>query len=388
MTDKENTLLTTKHVLICADPMAHPDLELIKTNFCGIVLGAPHDHKCSFDTLVYMGGDIEKIHTTDGTPLVIKELSYNYTNKHQLVSIGEVPLNIHNVGVYFRNFFSSTKDYFGIISKEHEFQSLTESTKGSSAFRKGIYLTEVTKADDDALNFNLLRCSTNMNGPTDNFRTTDHEVVAKVNDICKYFFSEKTNLNHVLAQIYHNGQDNSQKKAKIKEHSDKTKDMPRAGLIAFCTFYNGDDLKGIKEDYCYNKTSVLTKLRFRLKDMVKDEKYVKQFDVVLYPNSVFIIPLSTNRLYTHEIVPSVLPVDKIPTRLGYVIRCSETRAVSKNGQVYITEDGGLVKLEKPTNADVDELRKLYFKENTTDELMDYGKVNFSMNDGDYVTPKL
>ena len=40
-----------------------------------------------------------------------------------------------------------------------------------------------------------------------------------------------------------------EKKAKIKAHSDKTKDMPRNCLIAFCTFYNFDNVKIKQNNY-------------------------------------------------------------------------------------------------------------------------------------------
>jgi hypothetical protein len=130
----------------------------------------------------------------------------------------------------------------------------------------------------------------------------------------------------VLVQIYENKKDERQKeiKARIKAHSDKTKDMPKNGLIAFCSFYDMPTKRQLKPsktdryDWCYKETSVLTSLHFKLKNTVIDESFVKEFSVTLYPNSVFIIPLSTNRLYTHEIKPSVLNIDKIPMRMGYV----------------------------------------------------------------------
>ena len=173
------------------------------------------------------------------------------------------------------------------------------------------------------LQFNLLRCSTNLKGPTDNFRDTDKEIIGKVNNIVKYYFRDAVELNHVLAQVYENtmtinNNGKKERKAKISKHSDKTKDMPKNALIAFCSFYkdyyngkiNNVELKSKKSnndqyDICYKGTSMLTILRFILKKEVVNDKLAKNFDVVLYPNSVFIIPLSTNRLYTHEIVPSM-----------------------------------------------------------------------------------
>lgn len=62
------------------------------------------------------------------------------------------------------------------------------------------------------------------------------------------------------------------------------------------------------------------------------------FDITLYPNSVFVMSLDMNRLYTHEIIPSILPIDRIPTRMGYVIRCSKTNAIFKNEQTYIINE--------------------------------------------------
>jgi len=421
MTEKENILLERKHVLglivdehCNLDKTVLDDIEFIKNNFCGTVLSKLDDlinHKYSPGTIVYVTGNAEKIYNciqdiSNKIVYVVKELSYNYKNdsdKYELINVGEVPINVNNVGVYFRKFFNDEKDYFDLISSEHEFQILKESNKPSEAYRKGIYLTNVEEKSDST-KFHLLRCSTNLNGPTDNFRISDHEVVNKVNDVCKHFFEEKTELNHVLAQIYQNViiNDNVERKAKIKEHSDKTKDMPRNGLIAFCTFYKNysnnkftdEKMKQVKKshtdsyDYCLNKTSILTKLRFRLKSTVVDPKYVKQFDVTLYPNSVFIISLLMNRLYTHEIVPSILPIHNIPTRLGYVIRCSKTEAVFKDDQTHIVENDKHVKLEKPTSDNVKELKEIYVKENITDDMIFYKKFYFSMNNGDYEKPKV
>jgi hypothetical protein len=242
-----------------------------------------------------------------------------------------------------------------------------------------------------------------LNGPTDNFRKTDDDIISQVNFANKYYFEQPAEMNHVLAQIYENStlinerNIEKQKKAKIKEHSDKTKDMPRNGLIAFCSFYKGfvnDNLEGFKKsnddpyDYCYNETSVLTFLHFRLKKTVDDSSLQKEFSVKLYPNSVFIIPLSTNRLYTHEIVPSTLPVNKIPTRMGYVIRCSNTEAVHKDFETYINENGTYIKLQEINNEELNELRNLYYEENMTHNVIDYKNIYFSMNSGDYLQPNI
>lgn len=115
--------------------------------------------------------------------------------------------------------------------------------------------------------------------------------------------------------------------------------------------------------------------------------FVKSFDLLLHSNSVFMISLETNRLYTHEIVPSNLFVDKIQTRMGYVIRCSKTKAVYKNNKTWLVdENNNLIKLDEQNNEKIDELKDLYFKENMTSEKIIYKGHSFSLNNGDYLRP--
>jgi len=141
-------------------------------------------------------------------------------------------------------------------------------------------------------------------------------------------------------------------------------------------------------DYCYNSTSILTKLRFKLKSDVTDKNLKKEFDVTLYPNSVFIMSLSTNRLYTHGIKPPNLSYHLIPTRLGYVMRCSDTEAIFMDEQTYIKEKEKFIKLQPIDRYKMTSLRKLYFEENTTSKLIYYPPTYFSMNNGDYTKPIL
>ena len=300
------------------------------------------------------------------------------------------PINIHNVGIYFRSLFNDDNNYFDKLIKEHQFQLLTESNKITNAYRKGIYLSNVYKDDNDNYKFNLLRCSTNLNGPTDNFKDVDIEIINKVSNVAKDYFDKPFKLNHVLAQVYYN----DIKKAKISDHSDKTKDMDNSGIIAFVSFYNNNELyKYGKQslddpfDYVYKTTSILTKLKFNLKNCVKNNNLVKSFEIKLYPNSVFIIPLSTNRLYTHSICPSTLDNNKIPTRMGYVIRCSKTQAIYKDNKTFILDKKDLIELnQNPEEQDILKLKELYYNENKFDKFIDYGLINFSLNKGDYMKP--
>ena len=318
---------------------------------------------------------------------------------------GAVPINVHNVGVFIRKAFPDGKDYYRSITQEHEFQVLGMGRKPGIAHRKGIYLTPVEQKGNE-LWFRLLRCSTNLDGPTDNFRATDWEIVTKANDLRAVFFQDGAELNHVLAQTYHNtvddeapeGRQPKERKARIAEHSDKTKDMPSNGLMAFVTFYDFSDcdqgtaaLHQAGFDWVYGSkgvSSALTRLRFRLKDDVKDETLAKEFDITLYPNSMFLMPLRTNRLYTHEIIPSILPVSTLPTRIGYVIRCSNKQAVSVNGETFVVEDETRTKLEPPTPQGIERLKDIYYTENTTSQPVTYEGFYFSMNQGDYLAPLL
>ncbi|MFC9994077.1 hypothetical protein [Nocardia sp. NPDC127526] len=352
---------------------------------------------------VYLCGDVSGVGDrrlrAAARVFVIRELSHGYREDVDapwtVIGLGRVPVRVHGVGVYYRRFFDPGDDYFARIRAEHAFQSLTESTKPGTAHRRGIYLTPVTRSGDE-LHFRLLRCSTNLSGPTENFRPTDTSIVEALNREAATVFRDHAPLNHVLAQIYHNTlatPERKQSKAKISAHADKTKDMPANGIMAFCTFYDGlDKLQPLPEDSFdvgVKRASGLTELRFRLKDSAAERDGVPaQFGLTLYPGSVFFMPLSTNRLYTHEIRPSTLAAELLPTRLGYVVRCSKTEAVHKNGQTFLERDGNLVQLGPPTPEGMNELRRLYAEENRTSSVIDYSdRFDFSMNTGDYVAPR-
>lgn len=304
---------------------------------------------------------------------------------------GRVPVDVHGVGVYYRRFFDPDEPYFERVCAEHAFQSLTESNKPGTAHRTGIYLTRVERAGA-ALRFRLLRCSTNLAGPTENLRATDAHIVDAVEREAAFVFDAHAPLNHVLAQVYRNTAataEHKQSKAKISSHADKTKDMPRDGVMAFCTFY--DRLDGLKPsksdayDYVHRDVSGLTRLRFRRKEGVT-ETLPAEFTLTLYPGSVFFMPLSTNRLYTHEIVSAALDAAMLPTRLGYVVRCSNAEAVHEGGQTFLARGGELVALEEPTPEGMAELRRLYAEENRAHGFVEYGDLRFSMNKGDYLAP--
>lgn len=386
---------------------AHDELNYLLKNFCGTVIKSLSDVNINLQiNKLYACGDISSLSNTDLTIYIIKELSFNYEMLNspnlKIIQIGQVPIIISQAGVYYRQLFKDDTDYFNVIKSEHNFQELTESNKPGIALRKGIYLTEVTKeihsesGEKERLYFRLLRCSSNFTGPTDNFRATDCKIMNVINYAAEDVFERKIKLNHVLAQVYENKSKDEltgkESKAKIKAHSDKTKDMPKEALIAFCTFYDREGFQYLKPsikdryDWCHKNISGLATLHFKLKPTVIDTNLEKEFTVVLYPNSVFIIPLSTNRYYTHEVKPSILNSDKIPTRLGYVARCSNLEAMYFNNQTYIIENQKMIKLEPITEAKQQDLKDTYYEENYTEKMVDYGDVDFSINLGDYQRP--
>jgi len=401
-------IVTTKSILLILSSESGSAGEVVRdlaAEFCGAVITDLSRVPCLSNMTVYLCGDISKASSLglqDAHKVyIIGEISHGYDHNAawEVVHLGRVPILVHGIGVYFRRFFDLSVDCFSWISAEHAFQTLTESNKPGTAQRTGIYLTPVEQHGEE-VHFRLLRCSTNFSGPTVNFGTSDKHIVSTLNEEVATVFQNQAPLNHVLAQIYHNmpaTEDRKQTKAKIKAHSDKTKDMPENGLMAFCTFYEHlgrlEPLASDAFDYGHKKVSGLTKLSFRLKDCVAERPgctLKPHFSVTLYPNSVFLMPLSANRLYTHEIRPPALDADLIPTRMGYVVRCSATEVLHKDAQTFFKmPGGGLAELEPATTEGLHCLRKLYAQENITDNIIDYsmyGPLRFSMNSGDYARP--
>jgi len=411
------TLFPSFHVLLYSAQDLTRELNDLINTFCGVCFTEiPADLPNTSKRIIYLCGDIHKNYQHVKAAnfkriYVIDKFSFNFDtldSEVELISLGRVPINLYNAGVYIRSLFGEDEEqsqYFQRIESAHEFRRLTESTKPNFALRTGLYISKVETVHEvisenesvTGLKTWLLRCSSNFgeNGPTENFRDIDHHVLDTINEAAANYFEQEIKFNHVLAQIYHNGE---KTKAKIKAHSDKTKDMPRCGLIAFCTFYDRQvsAMENIRRsdvdpfDLCYKTTSVLTQLVFRLKNTVEDRTLRKEFCVTLYPNSVFIIPLSTNRLYTHEIKPSVLNPNFLPIRMGYVARCSCTEAIyTDDDRVLVKEEGrSYFELVPITTHQASKLRSLYFEENVTPNVIKYEPTNFSMNLGDHTKPIL
>lgn len=309
-------------------------------------------------------------------------------------------MQIPNIGTLFLNYFD--KNYYADFLASHTPQQLTESNKGDAAFRKGVYLSRVQE-EKGILYFHLLRCSSNLIGPTEGFTSSDEEIIARLNKTAKELYPDAAEINHVLAQVYYNQQiGNKQRTAKIMAHSDKTEDMPKNAVMAFCTFYDPVALADkkyhlVNGELYYKNASALTKLRF----VRKSDGQIT--DVKLWPNSVLFIDLNTNRDFTHEIVPPQLSSADISTRLGYVARCSKQLARFKEQTEIFDnhrrepasreaqQDKWLL-LRQPTNEDIRWLKEQYLIENAQAVTPDYvilkgqTELDFSLNQGDYLKP--
>jgi hypothetical protein len=427
-----NALMTDRHVLICMSSSASDAEALrIKEQFCGSVIDTPE----ALEALVlgkevrrvFLMGDVADVlrkkpslvdggwlllaikgHTTE-VPLDCIVRTGTRVAVILPVSAGDIALNRHDVGIHIRDCSElHESSCFEAVSREHKFQHLTESNKPGVAYRTGAYITPVEVDANGASRFHLLRCSSNFEGPTNQVQPTDRMILKTVTELSAQHFRRPGPFNHVLAQIYHNAAVNGrEKKAGIKRHSDKSKDMHKDGLMAFCTFYEGYDaatgtfpklpdvVRGRSDDAFdmhRRGVSVLTRLRFRRKDPV--DAGVNEFDVVLYPNSVFLMSLDMNRLWTHEIVPSVLQIQYLPIRMGYVVRCASTEAVhdpQKNETFVVNnESKELVHLREPNAEERTWIKALYAEENLTSKCVDYGAgpIPFTLNRGDLLAPIL
>lgn len=390
----ENVLSRSGHVLLVRavpEPLAS-DVQALAAEFFGTVHREPVSAADLSGKRVYACGDLTDLSLPGASVVAIRGLATNVPAGISEVTPGQVPRDVHGLGVLFPRFFEED-DLFERIVSEHTFQHLTESNKPSVALRRGIYLTDVA-AREDGLHFRLMRCSSNLTGPTDNLRTTDRAILAALNREATRLFTAPVDLNHVLAQIYdnHRSEGNKQKKARISAHSDKTKDMPPEAVMAFCSFYASDELGGLSIpaanpfDRVYKKRSGLARLFLKRKSTVDDPDLVESVSIALYPGSVFFMPLSTNRLYTHAIRPSALDVEQVPTRMGYVVRCSSRDAVYRDGETWLDQDGELRPLRRRHAEGVADLRAVYREENFTDASIRYQPFPFSMNDGDYQRP--
>jgi hypothetical protein len=452
--DHENFLVRDRCVLLAT----HKDAieESLRASFLGDVKSSLT--KDDATKIIYMAGEMNDLvdHLSSvfadepASPIILKPIDSRALNPDSLAALpsyfsvnfvtdGQVPRSVYGLGVLFPRLFNDFSERFAALEGAHTFQVLRESTKPAPAHRSGIYLTPVSDDGEGCRRFRLLRCSTNLEGPTEDFKEPDYEIVNVLNTMTPYLFgkssacnrteaanpwfnlTEVANLrfnltevanpwfNHVLAQIYHNSRSGppgrtKEHRARIAKHADKTKDMPPDGLMAFVTLYRGDDaFKALKPsnpedpyDLFYRKTSALTRLRFHVKEdidrlMMTTLGLPATFDIVLYPGSVFMMALDTNRLYTHEIVPPALPVERLPTRLGYVVRCSDQEAFfdSSSDQVLLidkTDPSNTYPLLPLTDDKAKALRASYVKENQTSKWVDYGFVDVSFNQGDYLRP--
>lgn len=398
----ECELTQSKNVMVWLNPADVDGGSELRNKFFGTVLTNMAD-TIAFDfanKTVYLCGDAKKALSCIGGSaemvFVVRQLvTVSIENPVEaqvfFINVGEVPLNVHGLGVFFPRRFA---DSFASLGSGHNLQDLRESDKESVSLRRGIYLSEVTTLENGDSEFNILRCSTNLDGSTEAFTSEEKKALFSLNYDASWCFNNAAPINHILMQKYEN-KDN--KKGSIKDHSDKTEDMPANGVMAFVTTYDPATMpagaKQVGFDWQLNGLSLCTRLRFCLKkELTPSIERPAKFDVLLYPGSVLLIPLSTNRMYTHTVKPSALPADKIPVRTSLVARCSKTTVVhsvaTSMNYIIDNETGERVAMQPIDDQGRDWMREKYYEENLTAKVVDYGKkpIPFSMNKGDYLKP--
>jgi hypothetical protein len=340
----ENKLLSNKHVLIYNCDESQVELEYIKKNFCGRVLCNINSFtNREIDVWIYVYGNISSLKIkTPGPIFQIDSLIQEYPT----IAPAELPININDIGILFRRFFDI--NYFSQLK-------VRERTLASNIRKngKGVY-------------FNLLRCPANFDMRTRNFNQCDRDIITRVNHIANLFFEQNVHFNH--ASIY------DTKNLVARDFSFSTQDMDRNSLIAICIFYE------------HEKELIPIKLRFTPKKCFLSAGDLLPIDITLYPNSLFIFSLETNRLYTHKIIPGTGPA---PASLEYVIRCSNAKAVFKNHVTHIiNENGTPAELQIPPTGEIKSLEEQYLHEATEHSVIKYDKVYFSLNAGDYEIPHI
>ena len=112
---KENRLLLDQRYLLCADTKSkvshYHTIEELKNNFCGKIISNPKQINITKkETIIYLYGDITEnfdvLNSMSVYVYIIKDISWNYSESDfndstHLVSLGEVPVNVNNVGVLF-----------------------------------------------------------------------------------------------------------------------------------------------------------------------------------------------------------------------------------------------------------------------------------------------
>jgi hypothetical protein len=393
-----------KHVLIYGNPSESTNLDdfnYIVNNFCGRVYHVsclPDSiRNTKFDGKIWAMGDLKDM--PKGQPLqVIGDHSTfeNWSDMWTKTDDGQVPINVDGIGVFFRR--STNLSLFKSLLSGHKMFTLTETNKAGTAHRTGTYLSPMT-CHDGSIEYKYLRCSTNLDGPTQEFNEFDNQIVVQVNGLMNDYFTGAELMNHVLMQLYNNTVvDGKQVKARISSHADKTKDMPEGGVMAFVTLYDLDELAKLgslpgmvtsRFDMKMNGKSIFPTLLFKPK---ADIPHLKEQSIPLYPGSVFIMSLSSNRIYTHAVVPAVGEVAHLPTRLGYVARCSNRTAKWQEDGTYVKYDDTWHQMLPTDSEEASEeasvVRNLYFQENTTMNCIEYGQWYSSFNKGDYMKPMM
>ena len=92
-------------------------------------------------------------------------------------------------------------------------------------------------ANEDEVNFHLLRYSTNLDGPTENFADIDDQIVTKVNETASLFFSDPAPLNHVSTDLWKFSQYRGNERKKGKNQKTFGQDQRHAAKWLDCILH-------------------------------------------------------------------------------------------------------------------------------------------------------
>ncbi|MFJ1804420.1 hypothetical protein [Streptomyces sp. NPDC088180] len=260
---------------------------------------------------------------------VFRELSHGYHEDGDepwpVIGLGRVPVRVHGVGVYYRRFFGRDDDHFEAIRTEHAFQSLTESTKPGTAHHSGIYLTPVTRNGDE-LRFRLLRCSTNLSGPTESFRPTDR---------------------------------------RMGSHSDQALDLADDSFIAVFSCYR------------HPEAGPPRKLILESKD-TGDER----FEIPLSHHGVVVFSADANRRLRHRIVLENPSGAADNLWLGVTFRTSKTFVRYRDGQAHLPRGARLTSADEEQRSEFYGLRR---RENRETDFV-YPPLTYTVSESDLMPP--
>ena len=106
----ETFILSKKHIFLSTTirlpEHLQREFDYIKKNFCGLVLPTIDLDQIKRGAWIYLTGDISQHAVpSDHKIFIVRQFSTNFDESDtRVIDMGAVPVNIHGLGVYLRNF--------------------------------------------------------------------------------------------------------------------------------------------------------------------------------------------------------------------------------------------------------------------------------------------